>query len=197
MTSSEIEALVAAQLGSCSEAQIREAIRALLVPPTAHLREFTYARSLYECWTVLEHPESDTAIVFSNFGFGPKCPWGLIGLTPPLFFGDDSGWFTSLEDAFCDSWASNELRINNVVEETPEGELNVLATGLTSKEAFEFLPATCELEDFTVQKLFLDSRRHVMSNKQLRVEMEPSKLQERHKFRRTLRRALKKKGFSE
>ncbi|CAG0933531.1 hypothetical protein TFLX_03094 [Thermoflexales bacterium] len=58
----------------------------------------------YPCWIVLEHKESNTGIAYCDYGFGPKDPWGLVFLSGDSM-GMDSGWFSSLEDAFRESMA--------------------------------------------------------------------------------------------
>jgi hypothetical protein len=71
-------------------------------------REWDYGApgQTYECWTVGEDPESNTAYAYCSEGFGPKEPWGLVTLRGDYTgIGLDSGWFRTLADAFRNSFA--------------------------------------------------------------------------------------------
>lgn len=60
----------------------------------------------YTCWTVLEHPASNTGIAYCEKGFGPTCPWGLIFLSGPhMNIGMDAAWYDTLEGAMLESMA--------------------------------------------------------------------------------------------
>lgn len=66
------------------------------------------------CWTVLEHPPSNTAIAYCEQGFGPSNPWGLVFLTgEQMGIGMDSGWFSTLESAMRDSMAWDGVNPEN------------------------------------------------------------------------------------
>jgi hypothetical protein len=112
---------------------VREELRARLRTPVLHEREWDYGlpEDRFACWTVVEDESSDTAIVYSEFGFGPHSPWGLVSVSN-LSFGMDSGWFRRLEDAFVDSFMACPLPIWDLV--APDGS-SVLAS-VTSHEAF-------------------------------------------------------------
>lgn len=56
---------------------------------------------MYPCWTVAIDEPTDTSIVFSDYGFGPTFPWGVVP-TSDNWFGMDGGWFETLEEAFRD-----------------------------------------------------------------------------------------------
>lgn len=106
-----VAARVAAELEMIADPGVAAALRELLVPPRACLLDWDYGHKhpefrdpRYPGFIVAEHPDSDTAIAFSEYGFGPRCPWGLVFLSKPGF-GMDSGWFTDLEAAFRDSMA--------------------------------------------------------------------------------------------
>jgi hypothetical protein len=183
MSADDISKIVETELTKLSSPEIADAIRPLLVPPKHHLRLFEYSptHERFECWTILEHPPSDTGIAFSNFGFGPKLPWGLIGLSPGHdHYGMDSGWFTSLEDAFCDTWASDNLRIWNLIEEHADGKINVLASRLTGSEAMARLaPLQLQLPDKPDAKPFLEAffawpKYRTITEKDLRAERDSS-----------------------
>jgi hypothetical protein len=107
----EIADLVESEMLRIAEARVRDRIRELLVVPHAVERPWDYGLpgEAFTCWTVLEHPESNTGIAFCRRGFGPSCPWGLVFLSGPhIDIGMDSGWFVSLEQAFRDSMAWDE-----------------------------------------------------------------------------------------
>jgi hypothetical protein len=107
-TPEEIERLVVAELERITDLRVLTVLRPLLVSPTRHERDWDYGQpgERYPCWTVAEHPPSGTSIVFSDYGFGPRLPWGLVWIEGP-WFGMDSGWFQTLQEAFLDSiaWA--------------------------------------------------------------------------------------------
>ena len=105
-TPDEIQQLVEAELLRIHDTRVRDALQALLVSPRCHQRDWDYGQEgeRYSCWTVAEHPASETAIVFSDYGFGPSMPWGLVWMKD-TWFGMDSGWFETLEEAFRDSMA--------------------------------------------------------------------------------------------
>ena len=112
-----ITALIEAELAQLSDPRVLAHIRSLLVPPAVHEREWDYTPdTLYPCWTVLAHIPSDTGIVYSEQGFGPGCPWGLVFLERNNAIGMDSGWFTNFLEAYFESQAASELPIWRVME---------------------------------------------------------------------------------
>jgi len=66
-----------------------------------------FAEPQYPAFIVAEFPDSGTGIAYSEYGFGPTYPWGLVWLER-LGYGDDAGWFGSLEAAFRESMAWDE-----------------------------------------------------------------------------------------
>jgi hypothetical protein len=103
----DIESLVQAELSRMDSA-VAAAVQPFLVAPRLEQREWDYGAEgqTYPCWIVLEHQPSNTGISYCAQGFGPKDPWGLLFLRGPhLSMGMDSGWFSSLEDAFRGSMA--------------------------------------------------------------------------------------------
>jgi len=108
LTSAEVRALVEAQIATIRDEALLTRIRELLVPPHAVVRAWDYGTpdEAFTCWTVLEHPGSNTGIGYCPQGFGPQYPWGLVFLSGPnMSLGMDSGWFRSLEDAMRESMA--------------------------------------------------------------------------------------------
>ena len=89
---------------------VAAAVQPLLVEPRMEERDWDYgpAGQRYPCWLVLEHPLSNTGIAYCDQGFGPGAPWGLLFLKGDhLSMGMDAGWYSSLEDAFRESMASD------------------------------------------------------------------------------------------
>jgi|GEM_PF-1842872 len=108
MTASDILALVETELTRISNPRTVSLIRGLLVPPHCEQRPWDYGElnETHPCWIVAEHPSSNTAFAYCEHGFGPRCPWGLLGRSGEwLNMGMDSSWFTSLEDCVRDSFA--------------------------------------------------------------------------------------------
>ena len=107
-TKPEVATLVEEQVSLISDDAVTRRVRALLVEPYAVDRPWDYGTpgQTYVCWTVLEHRPSNTGIAYCADGFDE--PWGLVFLSGHMSMGMDSGWFASLEDAFHDSFASEE-----------------------------------------------------------------------------------------
>jgi hypothetical protein len=103
-TLEQIRTLVAVQLQQISQPECRLSLERFLVEPRLHQRNWDYGKEgeSYPCWMVAEFPGTDTGIVFSEHGFGPSYPWGLVLVSEP-WFGMDPGLFASLEDAFRNS----------------------------------------------------------------------------------------------
>jgi len=129
--------LVASELAKISDSEVLASLRTWLVEPNCHLRNWDYGDvgERYPCWTVIEDSVSDTAIVYSEHGFGPRNPWGLVWLSD-LWFGMDSGWYPHLEDAFIDSHMVGDLPIWNVIGRLGDGKSITVATSLGVRNAF-------------------------------------------------------------
>jgi len=113
--------MVESELALISDARVTAYIRQLLVEPAVMMRGWDYGSDgdQYPCWTVLRHVSSNTGIVYCEFGFGPRSPWGLVKLEGDeamTSIGMDSGWFTSFLQAFFDSFAATNLPIWQVVK---------------------------------------------------------------------------------
>ena len=107
----QVSDLVEREILLITEPRVVEKIRQLLVVPYPMERLWDYGApgERFTCWTVLEHPESNTGIAFCSEGFGPSDPWGLVFLSGPhMNIGMDCGWFVSLEQAFRESMAWDE-----------------------------------------------------------------------------------------
>ena len=96
------------ELGKICDPALVAAIRRLLVTPYSVDRDWNYGApgEKYACWSVLEHPPSNTGIAYCEMGFGPQYPWGLVALSGDFMdIGMDSGWYANLEDAMRESCA--------------------------------------------------------------------------------------------
>ncbi len=141
-TVEDLTQLVQAEIERISLPEIRSAVTPLLVPPKLHMRNWDYGKpgKVLPCWTVLEHRESGTGIAYSDFGFGPKCSWGLVFLAASKnWFGDDAGWFSTLEDAFCESFALGDLPVWNLVRKEENGNKEIIETALSTDDVIDKL----------------------------------------------------------
>ena len=134
----DIAGLVADELALIRDAEVRRSLQARLVTPTLHLRSWDYGApgEQFSCWTIAIDPISDSSIVYSRHGFGPKSPWGLVS-TSNLWFGMDCGWYLRLEDAFIESRMARGLPIWDVVVRDADGSQRTLASSLTMDAAFQ------------------------------------------------------------
>jgi hypothetical protein len=68
--------------------------------------------SEYPCW--FQDAQSGGEIAYCEYGFGPRCPWGLVSSADEerhRSMGMGSGWYTTFLDAFFESFACVELPI--------------------------------------------------------------------------------------
>jgi len=116
--------LVNHELESLKHARVVNHVRSLLVHPTNMIRAWDYGApdEAYPCWSVLEHPRSNTGIAYCEQGFGPSHPWGLVFLagSEHMSIGMDTGWFPRFLDAYFESKAATELPIWRVYQHTHE-----------------------------------------------------------------------------
>ena len=108
MEATDVERLVRAELDRMTDKSLVAAIVPLLIVPRREDRGWDYGApdQTYPCWIVLEDAPSNTGIAYCAEGFGPGDPWGLLFLKGQhLSMGMDSGWYTSLGDAFRQSMA--------------------------------------------------------------------------------------------
>ena len=111
LTANEVSSLVSEELTRITDAALLARIRELLVVPYPVERDWDYGRvgERFTCWTVLEHPPSNTGIAHCPQAFGPSDTWGLIFLSGEhMGIGMDSAWFSTLESATRDSMAWND-----------------------------------------------------------------------------------------
>jgi hypothetical protein len=133
-----IKELIERELSTVSDHRVVSHIRRMLIEPYMILRIWDYGEEGQQlpCWMVLNDVGGSGEIAYCEFGFGPRCPWGLLssGETPEdQHMGMDSGWFTSFLDAFFCSLASTELPIWRVFN----GEVPWPGTPLTDEGTWE------------------------------------------------------------
>jgi hypothetical protein len=100
-TAETIQRLVARELLGIVDTALAARLKRFLVGPYPVDRDWDYGSpgQTYRCWTVLEHPPSDSGIAFCSEGFGPSYPWGIVSLFPDVSIGMDSLWHLTLEAA--------------------------------------------------------------------------------------------------
>ncbi|HEV7693542.1 MAG TPA: hypothetical protein VGO52_22095 [Hyphomonadaceae bacterium] len=109
-----LKSLIAADLSKMPDERVLAHVRKHLVEPRPVLRDWDYGApgEQFVCWSVFEHPPSNTGIAYCEQGFGPKMPWGLVFLDGPhMSIGMDSGWFRTFLQAYFDSMAVSDLAI--------------------------------------------------------------------------------------
>jgi hypothetical protein len=114
-SASSITDLVEEELLAMGDPRVVAHIRGLLVTPRVEMRGWDYGEPDQEfpCWIVLEHAASNTGIAYSEHGFGPSFPWGIVflGGAEHMSMGMDSAWFDYFMEAYFESAASMELPI--------------------------------------------------------------------------------------
>lgn len=115
LTASHLRSLIVAELAHIGDARVTAHVQKLLVDPKPILRDWDYGApgENYPCWSVLEHPKSNTGIAYCEFGFGPGSPWGLVVLSGPshMSIGMDSGWYTTFMEVYFASKAATDIPI--------------------------------------------------------------------------------------
>jgi hypothetical protein len=107
----------------------------LEVEPEIGKLQWDYGNEVFECFIVFKDIHTDTGIVYSEFGFGPKNPWGLVFLSK-MHSGMDSGWFSSLFECFMDTMAAGDLPIWILSKAGSGGDMTVIEKGITIDQAF-------------------------------------------------------------
>jgi hypothetical protein len=111
--------------------------------------------SEYPCWVVLDHEASGTGIAYSEYGFGPRRPWGLVFTADTderRSMGMDSGWFPTFLEAFFESWASAELPVWQVFEATVGAALTEPMSSTAAWKRHEELQAAHPGSRFVVRR---------------------------------------------
>jgi hypothetical protein len=103
-TSGEVRLLVESELRKIANADIVQGVRTFLVEPRLEMRAWEWEKPLadFPVWIVAESSRYDYGIAFSDYGFAPDRPWGLVFLSHRGFDADYC-WFPTLEDAYNDS----------------------------------------------------------------------------------------------
>ncbi len=158
LTMPDIKALVQKQILLIKDPIVKSGLELMLTEPTKHLRDWDYGDKgeQFECWTIAIDNLHDTSIVYSDFGFGPSRPWGLVFTSKP-WIGMDSGWFDNLEECFLGTWIANDLPIWCVEKEMESGIRKIIEQDLISDNAFKIRDNLAK-EDIT-------GRYHVVSRK--------------------------------
>jgi len=141
-TAHQITALVMAEIEKVTLSELAAAIKAWLIPPFLHTRQWEWGKDeeAFPCWAVLAHPPSGTGIAYCEYGFGPRCPWGLVFLdSTQNHFGGDYCWYPSLEEAFCESYAASDLPIWDVVKIHQDIVSEVVLHSLALDAAFQYV----------------------------------------------------------
>lgn len=110
----EVAVRVSQSLLRITDERLVAALKKHFVAPRACLLDWDYGHPhpefpepRYPAFVVAEFTDSGTGIAYSEYGFGPVHPWGLIRLAHPRF-GMDCGWYATLEAAFRESMAWRE-----------------------------------------------------------------------------------------
>ena len=106
-----IQAIVAGEIEKIADSALASALRSFLISPRMELRSWDWSTDHPEfaTWVVAESERYNYGIVYSENGFGPRSPWGLV-FSSQTNFGADYCWYTSLESAFLDSRLFEELQ---------------------------------------------------------------------------------------
>ena len=100
----EIQTVVLSEIARFSDPALASALRSFLISPRMELRTWDWSAGALEfpTWVVAESQRHDYGIVYSENGFGPESPWGLV-FSSHSNFGADYCWYSSLQAAFADS----------------------------------------------------------------------------------------------
>lgn len=129
VTASVLESLIDSELARVTDARVVRYVRGMLVRPHAVLRNFEYGdpRPQYPCWFVLRDPKSGAEIAYCEYGFGPRCPWGLLSSDEKdTGMGADYMWYPTFLNAFFESFASLELPVWKVFRVEADGTRTAL-----------------------------------------------------------------------
>jgi hypothetical protein len=116
VTARVLETAIEGELAGVSDSRVVQHIRGMLVAPHVVLRNWDYGEpgQQYPCWFVLQDAQSSGEIAYCEYGFAPRCPWGLVSSADDeqhRSMGMDSGWFTNVSRCFFESVACVELPI--------------------------------------------------------------------------------------
>ena len=124
-----VRSLVVSQVDRIKDRGTREQLQECLAEPRPQTLQWAYGGGLetYQCWVVAGFAPSGSGIGYSEQGFGPRTPWGLIWLDREDC-GQDCSWFTTLHEAYLDSfgWKPREIILDPTPWRNPDDVLNAL-----------------------------------------------------------------------
>jgi hypothetical protein len=109
LTSTQVREIVGKEL-SDMPAELSGRVREYLVEPNRSERSWAYGPETFGCWIVLADKNSGTGIALCEQEPQPGRRWILLWIDSLRGYdhlGQDSSWFSSLEDAFNDSFVVN------------------------------------------------------------------------------------------
>jgi hypothetical protein len=123
-TAEEVRLLVEAELQKIANSSVVEGLQSFLIEPRLEMRGWGWGETPaeYPVWIVAESSRYDYGIGFSDYGFAPEHPWGLVFLSHRGFDADYC-WYPTLESGYLDS---------RLLEEHDEGraeESGLIPTG--------------------------------------------------------------------
>jgi len=146
-TAEDLKFLIGQALGQVADERITTHIRTCLVEPYIEMRDWDYGEpgQQFPCWIVfIDSAGSGITIAYSEFGFGPNHPWGLLWVEGqghwPTSMGMDCSWYENFVEAFLDSLAASSLAIWHVIKEDAPGPGIELTDELSWDDAW----ARCE-----------------------------------------------------
>jgi len=105
MDRNRLISLMDTEIAAIGDSTLRQRVQETRIVPTPLRCAWDYGEwggepgKTYECWKVLA-PPGRVGVVYSEQGFGPRCPWGLIWQDEDLpDMGPDSNWFSGLAEA--------------------------------------------------------------------------------------------------
>jgi len=103
-TAEDIRLLVEGAVREISDATVTEGLKSFLVAPRREMRTWDWQKphAQYPVWVVAESSQYDYGIVFSDYGYAPEHPWGLVFSSHDNFDADYC-WCPSLEQAYKES----------------------------------------------------------------------------------------------
>ena len=89
----EIRALVEVELSKITNPEITKGLRTFLIAPRQELRTWDWKKpyAQFPAWVVAESSRYDYGIAFSDYGFAPQSPWGLVFSSKTNFDADYAG----------------------------------------------------------------------------------------------------------
>src|SRR5260370_39341323 len=98
-TTDEVRILVETQMRKITSRSLARGLETFLTNPRPEMRVWGWSKkpAEYPVWVIAESSRYDYGIVFSDYGFAPEHPWGLIFLSHSGFDADYC-WYPTLED---------------------------------------------------------------------------------------------------